>query len=51
MELAPVNPIERHLPDFKLSDETAILQVGLFRQLKGAALDPLSRNVKQRRHA
>ena len=36
MELAPVNPIERHLPEFKLSEETAILQVGLFRHLKGA---------------
>ena len=36
MELAPVNPIERNLPEFKLSDETAILQVGLFRHLKGA---------------
>ena len=36
MELAPVNPVERHLPEFKLSDETAILQLGLFRHLEGA---------------
>ena len=36
VELSPISPIERNLPVMKPAERSALLQIGLFRHLKGA---------------